>query len=65
MSPSEISPTSIVINKDPVEVQGRSAALDAHTSMSTQALESESVRERLKGILLGPAQLYEALQASA
>jgi type I restriction enzyme R subunit len=37
-------------------------ALDAHSTMSTQALESEEVRERLKGILLGPAQLYEALR---
>ena len=30
--------------------------------MSTQALESESVREGLKKVLLGPAQLYEALR---
>jgi type I restriction enzyme R subunit len=37
-------------------------ALDAHTTMSTQALQSESVREGLKAILLGPAQLYEALR---
>ncbi len=37
-------------------------ALDAHTTMSTQALESETVREGLKAILLGPAQLYEALR---
>ena len=36
--------------------------LDAHSTMSTQALESEEVRERLKGILLGPAQLCEALR---
>lgn len=38
-------------------------ALDAHTSMSSQALESERVRDGLKDILLGPAQLYEALRA--
>jgi type I restriction enzyme, R subunit len=38
-------------------------ALDAHTTMSTQALGSERVREGLKDILLGPAQLYEALRA--
>jgi type I restriction enzyme R subunit len=37
-------------------------ALDAHTVMSKQALESESVREGLKKVLLGPAQLYEALR---
>ena len=37
-------------------------ALEAHTSMSTQALESEKVREGLKAILLGPAGLYEALR---
>jgi type I restriction enzyme R subunit len=34
----------------------------AHTTMSRQALESQSVREGLKDILLGPAQLYEALR---
>ena len=38
-------------------------ALDAHTTMSSQALESERVRDGLKDILLGPAQLYEALRA--
>ncbi|MCK9689485.1 type I restriction endonuclease subunit R [Scleromatobacter humisilvae] len=38
-------------------------ALDAHTMMSTQALGSERVRDGLKDILLGPAQLYEALRA--
>ena len=38
-------------------------ALDAHTSMSTQALGSEKIREGLKDTLLGPAQLYEALRA--
>jgi len=37
-------------------------ALEAHSVMSTQALESEAVREGLKAILLGPAQLYEALR---
>jgi type I restriction enzyme R subunit len=37
-------------------------ALDAHTTMSTQALASEEVRERLKEVLLGPARLYESLQ---
>ncbi len=38
-------------------------AFDAYTSMSKQALDSERVRTGLKAILLGPAQLYEALRA--
>jgi type I restriction enzyme R subunit len=38
-------------------------AFEAHSVMSTQALSSERVREGLKDILLGPAQLYEALRA--
>ena len=38
-------------------------ALDAHTSMSMQALDSQRVRDGLKDTLLGPAQLYEALRA--
>jgi type I restriction enzyme, R subunit len=38
-------------------------AFEAHQSMSTQALGSERVREGLRDILLGPAQLYEALRA--
>ena len=40
-------------------------ALDAHQSMSSQARGSERVREGLKDVLLGPAQLYEALRARA
>ncbi len=40
-------------------------ALDAHTTMSTQALGSERVRDGLRDILLGPAQLYEALRAKS
>ncbi|RAN81408.1 type I restriction endonuclease subunit R [Bacillus sp. SRB_336] len=40
-------------------------ALEAHTTMSTQALGSDRVRDGLKDILLGPAQLYEALRAKA
>ena len=39
------------------------SALEAHTTMSTQALSSEAVREGLKDVLLGPARLYEALRA--
>jgi type I restriction enzyme R subunit len=37
-------------------------ALEAHTTMSTQALGSERIRNGLKDILLGPAKLYEALR---
>ena len=37
-------------------------ALEAHTAMSTQALESEAIREGLKAILLGPGRLYETLR---
>jgi type I restriction enzyme R subunit len=38
-------------------------AFDAHKAMSSQALGSERVRDGLREILLGPAQLYEALRA--
>lgn len=37
-------------------------AFAAHTTMSTQALDSQRVRDGLKDILLGPAMLYEALR---
>ncbi len=37
-------------------------ALQAHTAMSKQALDSEKVRGGLKDILLGPGQLYEMLK---
>jgi type I restriction enzyme, R subunit len=37
-------------------------ALDAHTTMSSQALGSEAIREGLREILLGPANLYEKLR---
>ncbi|HYG25799.1 MAG TPA: hypothetical protein VD906_02730, partial [Caulobacteraceae bacterium] len=37
-------------------------ALEAHQTMSRQALDSAKVRAGLKSILLGPAQLYEALR---
>lgn len=40
-------------------------ALDAHTTMSTQALNSEKIRDGLKDTLLGPAGLYEALRAKS
>jgi type I restriction enzyme R subunit len=40
-------------------------ALDAHQTMSTQALGSVRVREGLRDILLGPAQLYEALRSKS
>jgi type I restriction enzyme R subunit len=38
-------------------------ALAAHSTMSRQALDSDKVRSGLKDVLLGPAQLYEALRA--
>ena len=38
-------------------------ALDAHTTMSTQALGSEKIRDGLRDVLLGPGQLYEALRS--
>ncbi len=40
-------------------------ALAAHTTMSKQALGSDRVCSGLKHILLGPAQLYEALREDA
>ena len=40
-------------------------ALTAHETMSRQALGSQSVREGLKEVLLGPGQLYEALRDRA
>ena len=40
-------------------------ALDAHTEMSSQALNSEEIQTGLKEILLGPSKLYEKLRTSA
>ena len=37
-------------------------ALSAHSTMSKQALDSVKVRDGLKDVLLGPAELYEALR---
>lgn len=37
-------------------------ALSAHTTMSKQALDSETVRSGLKDVLLGPSKLYESLR---
>ena len=37
-------------------------AFEAHGTMSKQALDSEKVRQGLKHILLGPAELYESLR---
>jgi type I restriction enzyme, R subunit len=37
-------------------------ALDAHSAMSSQALDSEVVRDGLKDVLLNHAQLYESLR---
>jgi len=39
-------------------------ALDAHTSMSTQALNSAAVRNGIKQILLNHAHLWEALRGN-
>ena len=40
-------------------------ALDAHSSMSSQALNSDMVQAGLKEILIGPSQLYESLRDRA
>jgi type I restriction enzyme R subunit len=40
-------------------------AFEAHSSLSKQALDSSKVRDGLKEVLLGPAQLYEALRNRA
>ena len=40
-------------------------ALEAHTAMSTQALDSETVRAGLKDVLLNQAGLYETLRSRA
>lgn len=37
-------------------------ALDAHQTMSKQALDSERIRNGLRDILLGPGKLYESLR---
>lgn len=38
-------------------------ALDVHTAMSSQTLNSQRIQDGLKDTSLGPAQLYEALRA--
>jgi type I restriction enzyme R subunit len=38
------------------------SALDAHTSLSTQALNSPSIRKGIKEILLNHVRLWEALR---
>jgi type I restriction enzyme R subunit len=38
-------------------------ALNAHTEMSKQALDSASLREKMKSVLLGPGMLWEGLRA--
>ncbi len=38
------------------------SALDAHTSLSTQFLNSETVRDHFKAFMLGPGRLYETLR---
>lgn len=41
------------------------AALDAHTAMSTQALNSPAVRRGIKALLLNYSQLWETLRNKA
>jgi type I restriction enzyme R subunit len=41
------------------------AAIDAHNTMSSQALDSEAIRAGLKDVLLGPSRLYELLREQA
>ena len=41
------------------------SALEAHTTMSTQAFDSETVGRGIKDVLLGPARLYESLREQA
>jgi type I restriction enzyme R subunit len=40
-------------------------AFEAHSALSRKALDSQKVRNGLKEVLLGPAQLYEALRLRA
>ncbi|WP_238986663.1 DEAD/DEAH box helicase family protein [Paracoccus sp. MKU1] len=40
-------------------------ALDAHSAMSRQALESQAIRDGLKAALMGPGRLYETLRERA
>ena len=53
-------------NSPDLEREITNAIMDAESAMSSlskEALESEHVRSGLKDVLLGPAQLYEALRA--
>ena len=49
--------------KDTTYTNAIIGALEAHTAMSTQALDSEDVRSGLRDVLLGPAKLYETLRS--
>lgn len=49
-------PTFVRLRPNPMDAQ------EAHETMSTQALDSEDLREGPKDILLGPAKLYEMLR---
>lgn len=40
-------------------------ALDAHSAMSRQALESQAIQDGLKAALMGPGRLYETLRDQA
>lgn len=45
-------------------IEATMTALEAHETMSNQALNSQKVRDGLRDILLGPRQLYEALRGT-
>lgn len=50
---------------DAAQMDAIMSALDAHTSMSAKALNSEEVRRGMKDILLNHAKLWEALRERA
>lgn len=50
---------------DAAQMDAIMSALDAHTSMSAKALNSEEVRRGMKEILLRHAKLWEALRERA
>ena len=57
--------TGAGVVQDQLDTELMNAIMDAfaaNTTMSTQALNSTQIQGGLKYILLGPAQLYEALR---
>jgi type I restriction enzyme R subunit len=56
------------LNSPTIDEVLREAVMDTHEAnitMGKQAIESEKVQLGIKDILLGPAQLYEALREKA